>query len=357
MADFQQVKEKIPVTAFFSGVLNLEAKPMNTGVRFGGCPSCGESKDPNSIRVNVRNNKWKCFSCDAGGDVIDAAAYFYGVGHPEAAKMLLKDAGIPEAIKNWKIKGQDALRKERIIDPSVTREVISLLLAHGNKMPLDKKVHDYLLSRHISEDVIKAARKQNMIISLPSSPAQAKEYLADVVGQKLLEDAGMWQSGSKAPGASYRPLGFVTTGGKSIEFRLIRKPLNDREVKLISYGPMNPFFFSGTAEAEYVVTEGMTDLLSVLTFGSKKSVIGLPGCNRFAPGWFSRMSAKDVVLALDADGPGKRAMHKPNGLVKTLQGFHARVSIFSFPEDFLAETTEDQQDVNGYLSWRLSRMH
>lgn len=357
MANFQEVKDKIPVSAFFTGVLNLEAKPMNTGVRFGGCPNCGESKDPNSIRVNVRNNKWHCFSCGEGGDVIDAAAFFYGLGQPEAAKRLLSDAGIPEAIKSWKLKGEKSLRKERVIDPSVTREVIKLLLAHGSKMPLDKKVHDYLLSRNISDDVIQAARKQNIILSLPSSPTQAKEYLVDVVGQKLLEEAGMWQPGSKAPGASYRPLAFVTAGGKSIEFRLIRQPLNEREVKLISYGPMNPFFFSGSAEAEYVVTEGVTDLLSVLTFGSKKSVIGLPGCNRFAPGWFSRMSGKDVMLALDQDGPGQKAMHKPNGLVKTLQGFQARVSIFAFPEEFLAETSEKDHDINGFLAWRVSKMH
>jgi len=357
MANFQLVKEKIPVSAFFTHTLGLTPKPMNTGVRFGGCPSCGESKDPNSIRVNVRGNKWKCFSCGEGGDVIDAAAHFFGVVHAEAAKRLLQDAGMPDAVKNWKLKSEQSLRQERVIDPSITREVIQLLLVEGNKMPLDRKVNEYLLSRRISEDVIQAARKQNMIISLPSSPALAKEYLADIVGQKLLEEAGMWQPGSKAPGASYRPLGFVTAGGKSIEFRLIRKPLNEREVKLISYGPMNPFYFSGSAESEYVVTEGMTDLLSVLTFGSKKSVIGLPGCNRFAPGWFSRMGGKDVLLALDADGAGQQALHKPKGLVKTLQSYDARVSIFSFPEEFLAVTPEKERDINSFLNWRLSKMH
>lgn len=357
MANFQEVKDKVPVAAFFESILHLKAHPMSTGIRFPGCPSCGESKDPNSVRVNVRGNKWKCFSCDAGGDVIDAAAAFYEVGHPEAANMLMNSFGIPEAIKNWKAKAKEPLRKERIIDPATTRKVIEHLLNAGKNLPMDKKVFAYLISRGISEEAILAARSQGMIVTLPSTPADAKEYLAKVVGRDLLEEAGMWHPGAKAPGASYRPLGFVTTGAKSIEFRLIRKPVNEKEVKLISYGPMNPFFFAGSAADEFVVTEGMTDLLSVLSFGSKKSVIGLPGCNRFVPRWFSRMAGKDVMLALDADGPGQKAMHKPGGLVETLQESHARVSIFSFPEKFLAATPEKDRDINGYLNWRKSGMH
>lgn len=354
MVDFEKVKERVPVAAFFETIMGLKAKPQNSGVRFSGCPSCGESDDPASIRVNVRGNKWKCFVCDEGGDVIDAAEHFFARNKAEAAKQLLDEFGIPEAIEKWKAKAPVALSKELTIDPAVTHQVIVRLLEAGKNAPLDRKVFEYLRLRNISEDAINAARKQNMIVSLPSSPSLAKNYLLKVVGRELLEEAGMWRPGTKAPGMAYRPLGFVTAGGRSIEFRLIRPKQNDREVKLISYGPMSPFFFAGDTQDEFVVTEGMTDLLSVLTLRRKRnaSVIGLAGCNRFVPKWFSKMGGKDILLALDADGPGQRAIYKPEGLFNTLKEYQAKVSVFSFPEKFISETSEKNRDMNGYLCWR-----
>lgn len=355
--DFQKVKKQVPVSAFFEGVMNLKPKKMNTGVRYGGCPACGESQDPMSLRVSVRSNKWKCFSCGEGGDVIDAAGFFYGLGQVQAAEALIgKNSGMPETVKNWKLKATSALQPERIIDPQVTKEVIHRLLEQGNRLPLDKQVYDYLRSRSISDEAIQTAREQNALLSLPSSPERAKKYLEDVIGRPLLEEAGMWKAGAKAPGMAYRPLAFVTANGKSIEFRLIRAA-DEKEVKLISYGPMNPFFIQGSHEDEFVITEGMTDLLSVLTFKSKKNLIGLPGCQRFAPSWFSKMAGRDVLLALDADAAAKKALHKPNGLVKTLQDAQARVSIFQFNPDFIRETPDTKnQDINGFLQWRMSKM-
>lgn len=354
MVDFEKVKDRVPVAAFFETVMGLKPKPMHSGVRFAGCPACGESDDPSSIRANVRSNKWHCFSCGLGGDVIDAAEHFFARNKIEAAKQLMDEYGIPEAIANWKAKSPAALSQERSIDPAIVHQVIKRLLEAGAKAPLDRKVYEYLRLRNISDEAINAARKQNMILSLPSSPSLAKNYLLKVIGRELLEEAGMWRPGSKSPGAAYRPLAFVTAGGRAIEFRLIRPKQNDRETKFISYGPMSPFFFAGEHQDQFTVTEGMTDLLSVLTMGSKRSLIGLPGCERFVPKWFSKMKGKDVALALDADGPGQNAIYKPEGLFETLKEYEANVSVVSFPEEFLAVTEEKHRDMNGLLSWRVA---
>ncbi|MFT0547055.1 toprim domain-containing protein [Allopusillimonas ginsengisoli] len=361
--DFKQVKERVSTTFFFENVLGLKPKPLTGGVRYAGCPSCGNSENPMSVRVNVRaNGKWHCFSCGSDGDVIDAAVFHYHVSELDAAKILMKDVGIPENIRQWKLKERQPLRPQPKIDYADTREAILRLLEAGKKAPLDRQVVQYLTGRGISEQVIHAAHEQNMIVTLPSNPSLAKKYLVDVVGKPLLEKAGWWHQGKKAPGASFRPLAFVTANAKSIEFRLIRKAVNESEVRMISYGPMTPFFFAGPAPDEYVITEGMTDLLSVLTFGSKKSIIGLPGCTRWEADWFARMSGKDVMLALDGDEPGQKAafnLNNPEGrsLIRTLQEFQARVSTFEFPENFLSETPEDDWDINGYLRWIQSKRH
>lgn len=367
--NFADVRSRFTVEAFFQDVMGQEARPFHTGIRFRECPVCGISKDQSSYRVVVTNkrgiSRWRCWSCDEGGDVLDAARHHFGCSVKEAATKLT--GAVPSTVRNMKIKPQKLLSEAPKRDDEAIHNVIKRLI--DAKLPITNLVKEYLTSRGFSERLIQEAYQRGMLIALPSHANKAKEALYDLCGQDLLIQAGMLRESSKAPACAFRHFAFVTHNAKAIEFRLTRAP-KENETKWISYGPMSPFFWQGEVADSYIVTEGMSDLLSAVALGAKQSIIGLPGCKRWNPYWFSRMKDKSITMALDADAPGINAVNgksdediakiedeamrlRAMGLKRTLEHFQANVKTFQFREDFLAVTEDSQKDLNGYLKWLL----
>lgn len=369
--NFADVKQQIPCEYFFINYLNSKPKPMGSGVRFGSCPSCGTSPHNSSVKVNVRNNRWNCFACDRGGDVIDAAAFFYGVSHVEAARKLVENTGISEAVKKWKVKH---FKNERQVTKSddqefVTEVINKLLDAQKDFKLLDEKSLSYLKDkRGIPENILKVAFDQKLLVVLPFNPAEAKAHLEMYVGRELLEKAGMWSADAKAPAIAYRPIAFVTTNKKSIEFRRIRKPISNSDAKCLNYGGMSPYFIEGELKDDYIVVEGAIDLLSILAFGSKRSVIGLPGSKRYKESWFSRMAGRSIMFALDPDKAGLEAIygrpkhdnahdHTKIGLLEIAEMYKAHAYVYSFPKNFLETVSEESKDINGLLLWHRNKLN
>lgn len=357
--DFAAIRERFPIEAFFEQAMGQAPHAVTDGVRYAGCPNCGLSAK-GSLRVSVfssarGNTLWRCHSCSKGGDVIDAAAFLYRMSVEDAARQMLENSGIPETVKNWRMTGTKPVKARLKGDPAKVKEVISLLLRPNQ--PLDRAVHQYLLGRGIAEAAIQKARQQNLLLSLPSNPADAKQYLLKLVGRTLLEEAGMWRPESKAPGIAFRPLAFVTDGCQAAEFRLIRPVKSVDEARMISFGPMSPYVYRGSDTEHFVYVEGPTDLLSVLSFGSEKQVRGMPGCRRWEASWFDEVHGKDALLALDGDEPGLEATYEPGGILEVIQQRAATTAVLTFPEAFKAVTPPEDWDVNGLLRWKRSQMH
>lgn len=76
--------------------LSIEHVLASYGVRLrrgrGPCPVCGTSKT--SQAFSVKDARWKCFACGAGGDVIELVARLNGATWHEALPVAAKMAGV-----------------------------------------------------------------------------------------------------------------------------------------------------------------------------------------------------------------------------------------------------------------------
>lgn len=112
MSDFESVKRSVSLKEYAEAVL---------GHAHGGvvCPSCGSGTGPKGTpALSVKGDRWKCFACDAGGDVFDLAGLVEGKeSKREQLEAVAGWAGIPlqdrqtprEALKP---QGRKPVRKE-----------------------------------------------------------------------------------------------------------------------------------------------------------------------------------------------------------------------------------------------------
>ena len=323
--DFSIVKESISMVAFFEGVMNAVPSPVSTGStrRYGLCPACGFHES--SHRVSVIPKGFNCFSCNAKGDVIDAAQMYWGVSKSQAAQMLMD--GSSPAIMSYLHTDRQAPIAPDERDDSALAELVKSMLAAPN--PDDGLVHQYLRSRGISDRVIYEGIARNMIVALPGVPAHAGNWLNKYIGLDVLKRSKILKEGRKTPAVIYKPLCFIGDNGASIEFRIAGAKTNDKDIKSIRYGAGSPWTWKGTKGTKGVmVTEGVIDLLSAVELGTQRTVVALPGCQSWRLEWFDQYKGQQILLALDADGPGQLAAAQ----MKTdLQNAGHEVHIYQVP--------------------------
>ena len=144
---------------------------------------------------------------------------------------------------------------------------------------------------------------RKLLITLPGNPNDALRYLLDTVGRDLLVKSGIWKEGSKAPAIVYRPLAFVNSDRRGIEFQLIG-PSSVAMAKAIRYGEPSPWIWKGNQHA--LVVEGGIDMLSALVMGTDRTIYGLPGAKNWSAddAWVIGLQGKNVLVALDNDDAG-----------------------------------------------------
>lgn len=318
--DFKDVVNNYSLSAFFEGDMGAKGKKVSNGVRYSACPNCGPSSDA-SVKCSVRDNKWHCFACEDRGDVIDAASKFFGVSAAQAAMQLVNEAA-PMPVK----------RSAPIPVPRVERdqEAINLViekLLKAQKMPDEASVV-YLASRGIPKGLVVSAVFRKLVVTLPGDPNDALRYLLDVVGRDLLVKSGIWKEGSKAPAIVYRPLAFVNSDRRGIEFQLIGAS-SVAMAKAIRYGEPAPWIWRGNEHA--MIVEGGIDMLSALVMGTERTIYGVPGAKNWSEddAWLVGLRGKNVLLATDNDDAGNRGA---NDMANALKGFQTTLKRHVLPE-------------------------
>ena len=309
--NFSDLKAAIPLRTFFKEYMGATEIIRD---RYGLCPSCGQGSE-NSHKVSVGTHGWKCHKCDARGDLIEAAALFYGISKAQVIEKL----GHGE-IPQYEIRREVASSK-----PERSWESLYAVLDKlAGTREHNEAVSAYLLSRGISLKTQNKAIDSGLMRFLPSiSPEENFRFLKDLCSLELLESAALLSGTKKFTACAYRPLVFFGKDFKAAEFRNIVAPTGNNP-KVIRYGSKVPFYFEQSKE-RLLVCEGAIDLLSAIEMGGTSTMIGLPGAGNFEASWFEPWRDKEVFLCLDLDKTGQA---KQQQIQELLLKMSYKVSIF-----------------------------
>lgn len=299
----ENVKAAVSLQGFLEGH-RVAFRQVGGGLRSDTCPCCGEGqKGSNKLGLLAGGQKWRCFSCGKGGDVIDAAASIWHIPHRDAIHRLAKEQWVDATAPLTRSQKVDDARNGQ---QRALNEVLLMLQKSLSGLVPDRETVAYLSQqRALPGRLLAHAQARGVLGFLPGNPLLARMFLEDRIGRDLLVQAGLWNPEKKMPGIAYRPLVFFMPGMDSAEFRLAR-PAGEGERKAIRYGSASrPWYWPGEDGEKLAVVEGAIDLLSLVALGFKGDVIGLPGATVWRPEWFA--GARRVYTALDPDKAGRTA--------------------------------------------------
>ncbi len=332
MSLFKQAKEAVSVASFFEEVLGATPRHFTGSLRYNVCPECGSS-EKHSGKVIVNGTGWRCHGCDERGDVVRAAHLYWGIPMVDAARQLLGECA------TYRRTESEMVAKAPVIRDSEALKTVIKKLKEAPKVP-NGDAYKYLsLTRGIPDAVIQEAMARELFVFLPDHPAHATRWLEKHVGKDLMIKAGLWKVGKNAPSMAYHPIVSFRGGDMAIEIRIAREATKD-DLKVSSHGSQSAWVWKGEEGKGILVVEGFIDFLSAVALGTKRTIMGLAGCKNYDIEWFGEPGPRDVLLALDADGPGQKATdgHTTKsgeyipGLKKRLEDRGFRVFVHALPE-------------------------
>ncbi len=288
------------------------------GARYTGLCPFHEERSP-SFSVHAEEKLYHCFGCQVGGDLFDFVCETENIDFPAAVELLADRYGV-EVTREKEDPQAEQRRKARTRLTELLERAAGFYSAFFHDAPEAEKAREYLASRGLGEEVL----RQFGIGYAPS----AWDTLI-VRGQQAgfsvseLEAAGLAQKGR--------------TGGMYDRFRArITFPIRDARGRAVGFGARamrddqkpkylnsaeNELFHKGEilygidiarpamAKTGYaLVVEGYTDVLALHQAGLAEAV-GVMGTAITEPQLAMLSATVDtVVLALDADAAGRKAM-------------------------------------------------
>lgn len=288
------------------------------GVRYTGLCPFHDERSP-SFSVHAEEKLYHCFGCGVGGDLFDFVAETENIDFPAAVELLADRYGV-EVTREKEDPQAEQRRKARNRLTELLERAAGFYSAFLRDAPEAEKARDYLASRGLGEEAL----KQFGIGYAPSAwdtlimRGQQAGFSVDE-----LAAAGLAQKGR--------------TGGMYDRFRArITFPIRDARGRAVGFGARamrddqkpkylnsaeNELFHKGEilygidiarpamAKAGYaLVVEGYTDVLALHQAGLAEAV-GVMGTAITEPQLAMLSATVDtVVLALDADAAGRKAM-------------------------------------------------
>jgi DNA primase len=330
-----EVRERIDLVALM-GRHGVELK--KSGRSFKGCCPFHQEKTP-SFHVWPEERRFKCFGCQAGGDAFSFMQRLFGKPFLDAVRDLAKEAGVD---------------LDEAVDPSLKekaqiKDATDVAAEHFKSRLWDpvvgKRAREYLTGRGVGEDIARA-------FGLGWAPLAWTE-LAD-----QLRERGLVPAGEKAGLVSARQRGdghydmfrgrliipirspegrTIAFGGRLLEGDDGPKYLNSRESKL--YNKSDTLYGLDQARDEIrrkksvVLCEGYFDCIGLHKAGVKNAVALCS--TALTPGHMTvlaRAEAKELVLLLDGDEAGRKAIERLAAPILA-SGGSARVAALPDGED------------------------
>lgn len=335
----QEIKEKNDIVDVISDYVQLKG---SHGRFIGLCPFHNE-KTP-SFSVNETGQFYKCFGCQAGGDVIKFIQEIEKVDFPEAVKLLARRAMIPlpeeKVLTRKEIEERE--KKQRLLE-------INLEAAKFYREELFKnnRAKEYLSKRKLQREVI-------LRFGLGYAPLGNKLlfFLQEKYSRELLVQSGLFvvKEGSELADKFKNRLMFpifneggkvIAFGGRALDDSFGPKYLNSPETVLFSKKHNLYAYQIAKKHLEHnsiILSEGYMDTIMLHQFGFSNTVASLGTAFTVEQAaLLKRRKVQHVFIAYDSDKAGRSATYKAMDL------------LFKEGLDPLAVIFADSKDPDDYL--------
>ena len=295
-------------------------------VRQGVCPFHQEAEG--SFTVYADSQRWYCFGCGEGGDVLDFLRRAEGLSLPEAIRRL--DASPPTTTPVRHAASRRTPAAAPVLDPPLLAAAASY---YAGQLRHSHEARDYLASRGVSLDTATrlglgyapGAGLRTALASVGFAAGRVRE--SGLLTQRGERFAGMVTVPDVAGGIVRWVAGRAIDPGRSPRFQALPGPK-----PVLGLGRLGP------APPWAVVTEGVFDWLVL-------SEWGLPACAALGTQGMERAAAAlrgcpNVFLAFDSDAAGREATAALSALLGR------RAAVVSLP-DGISDVAELATASNG----------
>ncbi len=334
----EQLKDQLNIVEVVGQYVRL--KRQGAGPRWVGlCPFHSE-KTP-SFGVHSGHQYFKCFGCDAAGDVLKFVQQIESLTFPETLRLLAERYGIaiPE--------------RQRMDDPEAQctsglfeiHEAAAEIFQENLRGAAGSEARDYLASRGVSLDAAREFR-----LGLSDSSGQHLAQRLKKFGEALLVDSGLITKRSDGSGVYDRFRGrlmfpihdasgkVIAFGGRALQRDEKVKYLNSPETKLYAKSSvlynMHRAKIAARRNDRIILVEGYLDAIAVYSAGFQE-VVALCGTAlgaaqiRSIKQEISYQSGRGhVVLNFDSDAAGARSTEK---YISTLLAQDLRIKVLEIP--------------------------
>lgn len=267
----EELKELLPD---YMELLEEQSKTENRGNDYWTCPFCDSgNKQNNTAAFHINGTRYKCFACDAGGDIFDLVAHMENL--PSDWK---KHYNHTLKIMRPYLNGNKPKKSREEYIPKFTIPVDYTEYLH--KCHSNVAQTDYFSNRGLSKEIIERFKlgydPEKKVVTIPYNP-NCKGYVHRI----------LWNSDNK----------YCKFGSEIFNI----DALYDSSTDALLFGSIDYVF----------ICEGQIDAMSFEEIGL--SAIGLGGVNEVTKliNQLSKCTCdKILVLALDNDKAGKRATGK-----------------------------------------------
>lgn len=317
--DFQEVKSRARIEKYAEDHLERKGRTFV-------CPACGSGNGPNGTPAfSIKEDRFKCFSCDAGGDVFDLAGIVEGTEDKHAQLRAVAEwAGIALDIALDEDSGSDTFRSRKKGNPG-TGDRTGREMAAKQPTAAQKRFPDYKEGRERHSSYVAGCRANihdpEAVAYLASRGITEEEAVAlglgyDPAAPRGWKDAaGTWHRGGRIvipwKGSDYyhidRAVSDSATDGK------YNKPSSEE------VGPQ-PLYNHAALDADsFFIVEGALDAVAVELCGFQAVALGGTGSRAVAQAIGSKKPRGVAMVMLDSDGAGEHAAKELGDLLDASQ--------------------------------------
>ncbi len=310
--------DRVRAAANMVEIVSARTDLRRQGVRYTGLCPFHEERSP-SFSVHSEDKLYHCFGCGVGGDLFDFVCETEGIDFPAAVELLGERYGV-EMTREQEDPRAEQRRKARNRMSELLERAAGFYSAFLAEAPEAKKAREYLASRGLGVEVLSQfgvgyapSAWDTLILRGQRAGFKVEELAATGLAQKG-RNGGMYDRFRERITFPIRDARGRAVGFGARAMRPDQKPkyLNSAENELfhkseILYG-IDQARPAMAKAGRALVVEGYTDVLALHQAGLAESV-GIMG-TAITEQQIAQLSATvdTVILALDADAAGQKAM-------------------------------------------------